>query len=133
MINVYKKKSEVQLNAFLNSREMDCQCSSDRCAFTLVEERSATSFYKVRVSVGRPLHISSGYRCQKHNEDVGGVPMSKHTLGHAMDIVIPSDIYDDKEELDKFINICKTHYDVVIPYIPQRFLHCHNEPLLKEI
>ena len=34
---------------------------------------------------GRPYTVSSGYRCAKHNKDVGGVANSRHTIGKAMD------------------------------------------------
>jgi zinc D-Ala-D-Ala carboxypeptidase len=32
------------------------------------------------------LTISSGYRCPKHNKEVGGEPNSAHTKGYAIDI-----------------------------------------------
>jgi len=34
--------------------------------------------------------ITSGYRTPSHNEKVGGVPSSSHTLGHAVDIYAPT-------------------------------------------
>jgi len=34
--------------------------------------------------------ITSGYRSPEHNEKVGGVPNSSHTLGHACDIYAPT-------------------------------------------
>ena len=34
--------------------------------------------------------ITSGYRSPAHNEKVGGVPNSSHTLGHAVDIYAPT-------------------------------------------
>ena len=34
--------------------------------------------------------ITSGYRSPEHNEKVGGVPNSSHTLGHAVDIYAPT-------------------------------------------
>lgn len=42
---------------------------------------------KLRDACKMPLIISSGYRTAKHNADVGGVPDSAHTTGHAADIV----------------------------------------------
>lgn len=39
----------------------------------------------VRVHIGKPILINSGYRCKKLNEMVGGVQNSMHTKGLAAD------------------------------------------------
>jgi len=39
----------------------------------------------VRVHMGKPIFINSGYRCTKLNEKVGGVQKSMHTKGLAAD------------------------------------------------
>lgn len=39
----------------------------------------------VRVHMGKPILINSGYRCRKLNEIVGGVHESMHTRGLAAD------------------------------------------------
>ena len=39
----------------------------------------------VRVYIGKPILINSGYRCKKLNEMVGGVQKSMHTKGLAAD------------------------------------------------
>lgn len=38
-----------------------------------------------RIYIGKPILINSGYRCEKLNEMVGGVPKSMHTKGLAAD------------------------------------------------
>ena len=40
----------------------------------------------VRERLERPIFVNSGYRCQKHNAEVGGVPGSQHVKGEAADI-----------------------------------------------
>lgn len=40
----------------------------------------------IRRKVGCPVHISSGYRCSRLNEAVGGSPTSDHREGLAADI-----------------------------------------------
>lgn len=40
----------------------------------------------VRVYIGKPILVNSGYRCGKLNEMVGGVQKSMHTKGLAADI-----------------------------------------------
>ena len=42
----------------------------------------------LRVAMGRPIRISSGYRCERLNQAVGGVKNSQHLKGQAADICI---------------------------------------------
>lgn len=42
----------------------------------------------LRQELGRPISISSGYRCPKLNDAVGGVSKSQHMYGQAADIHI---------------------------------------------
>ena len=46
----------------------------------------------LRVAMGKPIRISSGYRCEKLNKAVGGVYNSQHLKGQAVDICIDGDI-----------------------------------------
>ena len=39
---------------------------------------------------GRPIHVTSGFRCPELNKAVGGVPTSQHQKGEAADIVAGS-------------------------------------------
>ena len=45
----------------------------------------------LRVAMKEPINISSGYRCPKLNEAVGGVRNSQHMTGQAADISIGGD------------------------------------------
>ena len=40
----------------------------------------------VRERLGRPIVVNSGYRCPKHNKEVGGVSNSQHMKGEAADV-----------------------------------------------
>lgn len=42
----------------------------------------------VRTEFGKPMVITSGYRCPKHNAEVGGVKGSAHLSGLAVDVQI---------------------------------------------
>ena len=44
----------------------------------------------LRSLYGQPIRINSGYRCEKLNKLVGGVPNSWHQVGNAADIHISS-------------------------------------------
>ena len=46
----------------------------------------------LRVAMGKPIKISSGYRCEKLNKAVGGVYNSQHLKGQAADIDIQGDM-----------------------------------------
>ena len=40
----------------------------------------------LRDRIGKPLSITSGFRCNRHNKAVGGAEQSFHTLGMAADV-----------------------------------------------
>lgn len=40
----------------------------------------------LRTDYGKPVDVSSGYRCEALNKAVGGVASSAHTLGYAADL-----------------------------------------------
>lgn len=42
----------------------------------------------LRLELGMPVHISSGYRCPELNREVGGTPDSQHVRGEAADIYV---------------------------------------------
>jgi hypothetical protein len=48
------------------------------------------TFEAIRTAWGKPLVVTSGYRCAKHNAEVGGEPMSPHRFGLAMDLKVDS-------------------------------------------
>lgn len=43
---------------------------------------------ELRFIINRPIIINSGFRCNRHNNDIGGVNHSVHTLGLASDIKV---------------------------------------------
>lgn len=51
----------------------------------------------LRVAMGEPIKIGSGFRCQQLNKAVGGVTNSQHMKGQAADICIDSDIKKGKK------------------------------------
>jgi hypothetical protein len=45
----------------------------------------------LRVAMGHPIKIGSGYRCKELNKAVGGVSNSQHMTGQAADLCIDGD------------------------------------------
>ena len=69
----------------------------------------------VRERLGMPIVVNSGYRCERHNKDVGGVRNSQHLRGEAVDIHC-----QDNERLKELI-IENGKFDQLITY--PTFLH----------
>ena len=59
----------------------------------------------LRVAMGEPIKIGSGYRCEKLNKTVGGVYNSQHLKGQAADLCIDGDI----EKGRRWFNYIKDH------------------------
>lgn len=74
-----------QLSPHFNEDEFRCrhcrQLPADGMAPELI-----TKLEVLRAMVGKPLIITSGYRCPTHNKAVGGAAKSQHVLGTAADI-----------------------------------------------
>ena len=49
-----------------------------------------------RSHAGVPFHVNSGWRCERHNEAVGGKPNSAHLKGLAADIQAKAGLYKYK-------------------------------------
>lgn len=64
-------------------KEFACKCG---CGFDSVDQKVIDMCQKIRDKLGVPVKINSGCRCAKHNQKVGGVKNSQHTLGLAADI-----------------------------------------------
>ena len=86
MILRLPKGSRKKIAKNFRAWEFDCHCS--RCKETLIDEKLIEELQKLRDKLGLPVTIISGYRCNAHNRDVGGVPKSQHKLGRAADIVV---------------------------------------------
>ena len=62
--------------------EFACKC----CGENKIVQDVIDMAQIIRDELGVPVRVNSGYRCTKHNKNVGGVKNSKHTLGHAADL-----------------------------------------------
>ena len=68
----------------------------------------------LRLAWGRPIKVTSGYRCPKLNKKVGGAASSQHMYGQAADRTTMSDHPDDNMELLKLLIELKLPFDKLI-------------------
>ena len=73
------------LSAHFSRQELACRC----CGQLKLDSRLLDGLEALRALAGVPVIVHAGYRCERHNAEVGGVPHSEHTRGLAADIHLP--------------------------------------------
>ena len=117
-----------KLSPNLWHHEFRCKCNNHDCDFTLVHSSVLEAFEELRRKTGgQPLVVTSGYRCQVHNKDVGGVPKSRHKRGFAIDIACPPHI--DQEEFYRMSS--ESGFTYCLLYPEENFVHCQISPKKK--
>jgi len=88
--NLFDLQKWINENSILyfNAEEFKCPC----CGKVKIETELIEKLDNLRHIYGKPIKINSGYRCPKHNKEIGGSPTSSHLKGLAVDI----DIYTSK-------------------------------------
>lgn len=82
MISIYSKfQSDLKVSPNFKVKELLCDC----CNTALVHADLPLVLEALRAILGRPIRINSGYRCPKHNLEVGGALRSTHLGGMAAD------------------------------------------------
>lgn len=66
----------------------------------LIDTPSMDALQRLRLLIGKPIIINSGYRSESHNKAVGGAKNSQHRLGKAFDIRITKDVL--REDIKRF-------------------------------
>ena len=84
----------------------------------IIDKRLVDLLDRIRERLGVPITVTSGYRCEAHNEEVVGVSNSYHTQGVAADIT-----YDgiDVDYLAQVAEECGA--DGIGKYYHQDFVH----------
>ncbi len=70
---------------------LDCCGGSDPINIYLVK-----NLQNLRDMVGKSLIITSGFRCRKHNEAIGGAHNSQHIYGDGADVKVPTGMTPDQ-------------------------------------
>lgn len=80
------------LSKYYSRHEIECRCG---CGMDTMDAETLMIADIARVYCGHSITPSSGYRCKKHNLDIGGSSRSQHTIGRAMDLPVknPKSLY----------------------------------------
>ena len=85
---------------YFNLSEFSCPC----CHRVMLHPKLLVKLIGLRKIIGKPIHITSGYRCLAYNRKVGGAANSYHLIGLAADIQVKGinliELLDYAEEID---------------------------------
>jgi uncharacterized protein YcbK (DUF882 family) len=104
----------MQLTKNFRSEELDCVC----CGVCEMDPDFMTRLQALRDDFGQGITITSGYRCQSHNREIGGAKNSQHLYGKAADITHPW--------LDALHEMAKKHFPNAIK--GPGFIHVDTGP-----
>lgn len=74
--------NDIRVSPHFSLREFQCRC----CGAVMLSALLLEKLEALRTALGRPVVLTSGYRCRAHNSRVGGAPSSLHMRGMAADI-----------------------------------------------
>jgi len=95
-------------------KEFACKC----CGKVVINNDLLYMLYRLMYALDDWLQITSGYRCPKHNKEVGGAKRSYHLKGMAVDL------YSDKYETWFLAGFARTiGFTGVIEYPDRGFVH----------
>ncbi len=87
-------------------KEFECKC----CEQVKLGIRLLNKLQELRDEVKKPIIVTSGYRCEKHNKNVGGADKSRHLAGDGADIRIQGISIEEQHRL------CEKYFDGVGKY-----------------
>ena len=99
-------------------KEFCCKCGCGGCD---VHPQLVAALDLARSKAGVPFKINSGFRCQKHNKNVGAKPTSSHTLGLAVDIA-----YANGSQGIKILKALTPYFDRI--GVGKDFIHVDIDP-----
>lgn len=123
-VKTYTKTSRTKLSTNFKVSEFACH-GKGCCSTVLIDEKLVEYVQKIRDHFQKPVTINSGYRCTKHNKNVGGASGSRHVKGQAADIVVqdvaPAEVAKYAESIGvKGIGLYETNADGYFVHIDTR-------------
>lgn len=99
--------------SFFKLAEFQCQCK-ENCPGKIpnlrLNDQLLEVLNRIREKFGRPIIVSSGFRCRKHNNNIGGAVSSQHLVGTAADIRPAS---SNPDHLQQLFELCEEESGVV--------------------
>jgi hypothetical protein len=77
--------NDIKISENFRLREFECKDGNNEVK---LDPELLVYLQTLRIRLGKPISINSGYRTPEHNKKVGGVPNSYHIQGMAADIVV---------------------------------------------
>lgn len=113
------RANDVRISEHFRLIEFECAC----CGCVRLHPELLKHLEGMRARWGEPLFVTSGFRCERHNREVGGVPKSLHRLGQAADVVVI------RADQPRFLSLAKKEgFDEVIAYPGRDFVHLGLKP-----
>lgn len=81
------EEKEMSKWKWFNKEEFSCP----DCGENGIKDELIDVLDRIRDKVDMPMIITSGWRCKKHNAEVGGKPSSAHLTGEAADVACEFD------------------------------------------
>lgn len=107
------KDNDIRIAPHFLLREFQCPC----CLTVRLRPELLDRLEALRGRWG-PMRITSGYRCLKHNSEVGGVRNSRHMIGAAADVAVR------KNRQESFCDMAREEgFDSILPYGDRGFVH----------
>lgn len=100
---------------------------------TIQEEANLVALVKnildpLREAYGRPIIVTSGYRCERLNKLVKGSKTSQHRFGQAADIRTIEDTVEENKKLFDLVQKLNLPYDQLIDEYNYDWVHVSYSP-----
>lgn len=84
--SIVVRSGEGRLAEHFRAEELACPCDRDSCKCVVVHWALIELLSRMRQQLKQPIYVTSGYRCPRQNQEVGGAPESLHLAGMAADV-----------------------------------------------
>jgi uncharacterized protein YcbK (DUF882 family) len=106
--------NDFKLAEHFNLIEFQCPC----CHAVMLSPSLVRRLERLRLVWGRAIIVTSGYRCARHNREVGGAERSAHRYGRAADVAVA------RADQERFRALASAEgFGRVIVYPKRSFVH----------